>query len=62
MIAYASSLDQGGPMAQTAQDCALLLNAMAGLDPMDSTTEGEHPNPCLTWTPSNSVRQTSLPS
>ena len=38
MIAYASSLDQGGPMAQTAEDCALLLNAMAGLDPMDSTS------------------------
>ena len=30
MIAYASSLDQGGPMAHTAEDCAMLLNAMAG--------------------------------
>jgi aspartyl-tRNA(Asn)/glutamyl-tRNA(Gln) amidotransferase subunit A len=38
MIAFASSLDQGGPMAQTAQDCALLLNAMAGFDPRDSTS------------------------
>ena len=38
MIAYASSLDQGGPMAQTAEDCALLLNAMAGFDPRDSTS------------------------
>lgn len=38
MIAYASSLDQGGPMAQTAQDCALLLNAMAGFDERDSTS------------------------
>jgi len=32
MIAYASSLDQGGPMARTAQDCALLLSAMCGPD------------------------------
>jgi aspartyl-tRNA(Asn)/glutamyl-tRNA(Gln) amidotransferase subunit A len=38
MIAFASSLDQGGPMAQTAEDCALLLNAMAGFDPKDSTS------------------------
>jgi aspartyl-tRNA(Asn)/glutamyl-tRNA(Gln) amidotransferase subunit A len=38
MIAYASSLDQGGPMAQTAEDCAMLLNAMAGFDPRDSTS------------------------
>jgi aspartyl-tRNA(Asn)/glutamyl-tRNA(Gln) amidotransferase subunit A len=38
MIAFASSLDQGGPMAQTAEDCALLLNAMAGYDPRDSTS------------------------
>ena len=38
MIAYASSLDQGGPMAQTAEDCALLLNVMAGFDERDSTS------------------------
>ncbi|WP_194725256.1 Asp-tRNA(Asn)/Glu-tRNA(Gln) amidotransferase subunit GatA [Noviherbaspirillum malthae] len=38
MIAFASSLDQGGPMAQTAEDCGLLLNAMAGFDPRDSTS------------------------
>ena len=38
MIAFASSLDQAGPMAQTAEDCALLLNAMAGFDPRDSTS------------------------
>ena len=38
MIAYASSLDQGGPMATTAEDCALLLSAMAGFDPRDSTS------------------------
>ncbi|SFB44666.1 Asp-tRNA(Asn)/Glu-tRNA(Gln) amidotransferase subunit GatA [Azotobacter beijerinckii] len=37
MIAYASSLDQGGPLARTAEDCALLLGAMAGFDPKDST-------------------------
>ncbi|MEN3110659.1 Asp-tRNA(Asn)/Glu-tRNA(Gln) amidotransferase subunit GatA [Uliginosibacterium paludis] len=38
MIAYASSLDQGGPMARTAEDCALMLNHMAGFDPRDSTS------------------------
>ncbi|SDG64585.1 Asp-tRNA(Asn)/Glu-tRNA(Gln) amidotransferase subunit GatA [Propionivibrio dicarboxylicus] len=38
MIAYASSLDQGGPMARSAEDCALLLDAMAGFDPRDSTS------------------------
>ena len=38
MIAYASSLDQGGPIAKTAEDCALLLNAMAGFDVRDSTS------------------------
>ena len=38
MIAYASSLDQGGPIAHTAEDCAMLLNAMAGFDERDSTS------------------------
>ncbi|MFA7269513.1 MAG: Asp-tRNA(Asn)/Glu-tRNA(Gln) amidotransferase subunit GatA [Sterolibacterium sp.] len=38
MIAYASSLDQGGPMAKSAEDCAWLLNAMAGFDARDSTS------------------------
>ncbi|MBR9828607.1 MAG: Asp-tRNA(Asn)/Glu-tRNA(Gln) amidotransferase subunit GatA [Oceanospirillales bacterium] len=38
MIAFASSLDQAGPMARTAEDCAMVLNAMAGFDPMDSTS------------------------
>jgi aspartyl-tRNA(Asn)/glutamyl-tRNA(Gln) amidotransferase subunit A len=38
MIAYASSLDQAGPLARNAEDCALLLQAMAGFDPKDSTS------------------------
>jgi aspartyl-tRNA(Asn)/glutamyl-tRNA(Gln) amidotransferase subunit A len=38
MIAFASSLDQGGPMARTAEDCALMLQAMAGFDEKDSTS------------------------
>ncbi|MBI43275.1 Asp-tRNA(Asn)/Glu-tRNA(Gln) amidotransferase subunit GatA [Marinobacter lutaoensis] len=38
MIAYASSLDQGGAMARTAEDTALMLNVMAGFDPKDSTS------------------------
>ena len=37
MVAFASSLDQGGPMARTAEDCALLLNCMASYDDKDST-------------------------
>jgi aspartyl-tRNA(Asn)/glutamyl-tRNA(Gln) amidotransferase subunit A len=38
MIAFASSLDQAGPMAASAEDCALLLNSMAGFDERDSTS------------------------
>ena len=38
MIAFASSLDQAGPMARTAEDCALLLSCMASLDDKDSTS------------------------
>jgi aspartyl-tRNA(Asn)/glutamyl-tRNA(Gln) amidotransferase subunit A len=38
MIAFASSLDQAGPMARTAEDLGLLLNVMAGHDPRDSTS------------------------
>jgi len=38
MIAFASSLDQGGPMAKSAADLALLMNAMAGFDARDSTS------------------------
>jgi len=43
MIAFASSLDQGGPLARSAEDLALLLNVMAGFDPRDSTSlDREH--------------------
>ena len=38
MIAFASSLDQAGPMARSAEDCGLLLNAFAGFDAKDSTS------------------------
>lgn len=38
MIAFASSLDQGGPFAQTAEDVAMIMKAMAGFDPQDSTS------------------------
>ncbi len=38
MIAFASSLDQGGPFAKSAEDCAYLLQAMAGFDQKDSTS------------------------
>ena len=41
MIAFASSLDQAGPMTRSAEDAALLLQAMAGFDPKDSTSARE---------------------
>ncbi|MEM7541988.1 MAG: Asp-tRNA(Asn)/Glu-tRNA(Gln) amidotransferase subunit GatA [Pseudomonadota bacterium] len=43
MIAFASSLDQGGPMARTAEDLALLLNEIAGFDKRDSTSARREP-------------------
>lgn len=41
MIAYASSLDQGGPMARSAEDAAIILQAMAGFDSKDSTSANQ---------------------
>jgi len=38
MIAFASSLDQAGPLARSAEDCALLLSAMSGFDARDATS------------------------
>jgi aspartyl-tRNA(Asn)/glutamyl-tRNA(Gln) amidotransferase subunit A len=38
IVAFASSLDQAGPMARTVKDCAILLRSMAGFDPKDSTS------------------------
>ena len=38
VVAFASSLDQAGPMARTVEDCALMLTAMCGYDPKDSTS------------------------
>ncbi|MBT9499660.1 MAG: Asp-tRNA(Asn)/Glu-tRNA(Gln) amidotransferase subunit GatA [Burkholderiaceae bacterium] len=43
MIAFASSLDQAGPMARSAEDCALLLSAMSGFDERDSTSAERPP-------------------
>jgi aspartyl-tRNA(Asn)/glutamyl-tRNA(Gln) amidotransferase subunit A len=43
MIAFASSLDQAGPMAHTARDCALLLSAMCGPDPDRDSTSLDRP-------------------
>jgi aspartyl-tRNA(Asn)/glutamyl-tRNA(Gln) amidotransferase subunit A len=55
MIAFASSLDQGGPMTRTAEDAALLLNVMAGFDPRDSTSV-EQPVPDYTATLNNDIK------
>ena len=38
VVAFASSLDQAGPMARTVEDCAILLRSMSGFDPKDSTS------------------------
>src|SRR5574337_1607676 len=43
MIAFASSLDQAGVLARSAEDCALLLGAMSGFDPRDSTSAQRAP-------------------
>lgn len=55
MIAFASSLDQGGPFANSVEDVALLLNAMAGFDERDSTSV-KHPLPDYTATLNNSIK------
>jgi aspartyl-tRNA(Asn)/glutamyl-tRNA(Gln) amidotransferase subunit A len=44
MVAFASSLDQGGPLARSAADCALLLQAIAGFDGRDSTSSETAPD------------------
>ncbi len=38
VVAFASSLDQAGPMARSVEDCAIMLEAMAGFDPKDATS------------------------
>ncbi len=55
MIAFASSLDQAGPMTQTAEDAATMLNAMVGFDPKDSTSV-EEPVPDFTATLNDSIK------
>jgi len=54
MIAFASSLDQAGPMTVDAQDAALMLNAMSGFDERDSTSV-DHPVPDYTATLNDSI-------
>ena len=55
MIAFASSLDQAGPFAKTAEDAALLLNAMSGFDERDSTSV-DKPVPDYTATLNDSIK------
>jgi len=55
MIAYASSLDQGGPMARTAEDCALLLSAMCGPDLDRDSTSLDVPAEDFTASLKNSI-------
>ena len=55
IVAFASSLDQAGPMARTVKDCAILLRSMAGFDPKDSTS-AEVPVPDFAAAVGQSVR------
>jgi len=55
MIAFASSLDQGGPMTRTAEDAALLLNTMCGFDVRDSTSV-DQPVPDFSASLNNSIK------
>ncbi|VVC76208.1 Glutamyl-tRNA(Gln) amidotransferase subunit A [Aquicella siphonis] len=55
MIAFASSLDQGGPLAKTVEDCAHLLNAMSGFDERDSTSV-DQPVPDYTASLNDSIK------
>ncbi len=57
MVAFASSLDQGGVMAVGADDCGLVLSAMTGRDPLDSTSATE---PALQWQKPATPEQTGL--
>lgn len=59
MIAFASSLDQGGIMANSAEDCATVLQAMAGFDPKDSTSV-DNPVPNYTQSLNNPVNQLTI--
>ncbi len=43
LVAFASSLDQIGPVAKSAKDCAILLDAISGADPMDMTSRESEP-------------------
>ena len=55
MVAFASSLDQAGPLARSAQDCALLLSAMCGPDPDRDSTSLDVPEEDFTRTLSASI-------
>lgn len=55
MVAYASSLDQAGPIAQTAEDAAMMLNVMASFDEKDSTSI-EQPVPDYTATLNDDIK------
>ena len=58
MIAFASSLDQAGPMAKSAEDCAMMMNVMTGFDERDSTSLNR---PKEDYTRGLAAMQTALP-
>jgi aspartyl-tRNA(Asn)/glutamyl-tRNA(Gln) amidotransferase subunit A len=59
MIAFASSLDQGGVLARSAEDAAMMLNVMAGFDPKDSTSI-DLPVPDYTATLQSSIKDMTI--
>ena len=59
LVAFASSLDQAGPLARTAEDAALLLEVVAGHDPRDATSI-DHPTPAYSQTVREPLRGLTL--
>lgn len=59
LVAFASSLDQIGPLARTAEDCALLLETIAGHDPRDSTS-APRPTPAYSQTVTQPLKNLRL--
>ena len=57
LIAFASSLDQIGPITKDVEDAAILLNVIAGYDEMDSTSAGEKDIPSGTYMPVGDYRE-----
>lgn len=61
LVAFASSLDQIGPMARSAEDCALLHSCMAGPDPLDATSDARPAPPLAELLAAPQIRKIGMP-